>query len=138
MFYMEMIITELNSTSKRQSAVVDACAFDLTFSSHTCSLDLQTLSLNLSTPFVSSRYGFRNPPYMNLALKPCFGGKSLGKYESTVSSVMRQLEKRLKQEFMKVLVYPNMDDEVLAFMDHVPYALLPGSAATSSATTPSN
>ena len=77
---------------------------------------------------------------MNLALKPCFGGKSLGKYESTFSSVMRQLEKRLKQEFMKVLVYPNMDDEVLAFMDHVPYALLPGasSAANSSATTPSS
>ena len=81
---------------------------------------------------------------MNLALKPCFGGKSLGKYESTFSSVMRQLEKRLKQEFMKVLVYPNMDDEVLAFMDHVPYALLPGvgggatSAGNSNATTPSN
>ena len=77
---------------------------------------------------------------MNLALKPCFGGKSLGKYESTFSSVMRQLEKRLKQEFMKVLVYPNMDDEVLAFMDHVPYALLPGanSKDNSSATTPSS
>jgi hypothetical protein len=26
-------------------------------------------------------------------------------------------------EFMKVLVYPNLDDEVLPFMDHVVYSL---------------
>jgi hypothetical protein len=42
---------------------------------------------------------------------------------------MKHLEKRLKLEFMKVLVYPNLDDEVLPFMDHVVYSL---NAATSS------
>lgn len=70
-----------------------------------------------------SRYGFRTPPDLEIALKPCFGGKTWGKYENTVSSVFRQLENRLKQEFMKVLVYPNLDDEVLPFLDHVDYSL---------------
>ncbi len=69
------------------------------------------------------RYGFRRPPQLELALRPCFGGRSLGKYESTLAAVMRQLEKRLKQEFMKVLVYPNMDDEVLPFLQHVNYSV---------------
>ena len=36
---------------------------------------------------------------------------------------MKLLEKRLKQEFMKVLVFPNMDDEVIPFMNHVPYSI---------------
>jgi len=56
-------------------------------------------------------------------LRPCFGGRSLGKYESTFAAVMKQMEKRLKQEFMKVLVYPNMDDEVLPFLNHVVYGI---------------
>jgi hypothetical protein len=37
--------------------------------------------------------------------------------------VIRHLEKRLKQEFLKVLVYPNLDDEILPFLDHVSYSL---------------
>ena len=70
-----------------------------------------------------SRYGFRTPPHMELALRPCFGGKSLGKYEATFSTIMRQMEKRLKQEFMKVLVYPNLDDEIIPLLSHGPYSL---------------
>eukprot|EP00096_Caligus_rogercresseyi_P011577 TRINITY_DN4583_c0_g1_i2.p1 TRINITY_DN4583_c0_g1~~TRINITY_DN4583_c0_g1_i2.p1 ORF type:complete len:947 (+),score=280.63 TRINITY_DN4583_c0_g1_i2:129-2969(+) len=68
-------------------------------------------------------YGFRSPPQLDITLKPYFGGKNLSKLEGTFSTIMRLLEKRLKQEFMKVLVYPNMDDEVLSFMDHVPYSI---------------
>ena len=83
-----------------------------------------TLTVNLP-PAPSDRvwYGFRRPPQLELALRPCFGGRGLGKYESTFAAVMRQLEKRLKQEFMKVLVYPNMDDEVLPFLEHVDYSI---------------
>ena len=69
------------------------------------------------------RYGFRSPPQLEIALRPCFNGHSLSKYEGTFAAVMRQLEKKLKLEFMKVLVYPNMDDEVLPFLDHVAYAV---------------
>ena len=58
---------------------------------------------------------------MQLALRPSFGGRSLGKYESWIISVMRRLEERLKEEFVKVLVYPNLDDIVLPGMVHVPY-----------------
>ena len=58
-----------------------------------------------------------------MALKPCFGGRSLGKYESTLSAVMRQLIGRLKQELFKVLVYPNLDDLDVPFMDHISYAM---------------
>ena len=73
--------------------------------------------------FIFFRYGFREPPELDLALRPCFGGHSLGKYEGTISTVMKHLEKRLKIEFIKVLVCPNMDDEVLPFLHHVPYSL---------------
>ena len=47
----------------------------------------------------------------------------MGKYEGTISTVMKHLEKRLKLEFIKVLVCPNMDDEILPFLHHVPYSL---------------
>ena len=33
----------------------------------------------------------------------------------------RGCEERLKEEFVKVLVYPNLDDIVLPGMVHVPY-----------------
>ena len=69
------------------------------------------------------RYGFREPPELDLALRPQFGGHGLGKYEGTISTVMKHLEKRLKVEFMKVLVCPNTDDLVLPFLHHVPYSL---------------
>ena len=36
---------------------------------------------------------------------------------------MKHLEKRLKLEIMKVLVYPNLDDEVLPFLNHIQYSL---------------
>ena len=60
---------------------------------------------------------------MELALKPCFGGHSLGKYEGTLSAVMRQIVRRLKQEFIKVLVFPNLDDLDIPFMDHISYSM---------------
>jgi len=83
-----------------------------------------TLRVNFP-PAPSDRiwYGFREPPYLDLALRPCFGGHSLGKYEGTISTVMKHLEKRLKLEFIKVLVCPNMDDEIFPFLHHVPYSL---------------
>ena len=56
-------------------------------------------------------------------MRPQFGGHGLGKYEGTISTVMKHLEKRLKVEFMKVLVCPNTDDLVLPFLHHVPYSL---------------
>ena len=82
-----------------------------------------TLTLNFP-PAPSDRlwYGFRYPPRLDIALRPCFGGQSLGKYEGTLSTVMKHLEKRLKLEFMKVLVFPNLDDEVLPFLNHIPYS----------------
>ena len=58
-----------------------------------------------------------------MALKPCFGGRSLGKYESTLSAVMRQIIGRLKEELFKVLVYPNLDDLDVPFMDHISYSM---------------
>ena len=36
---------------------------------------------------------------------------------------MKHLVRKLEVEFIKVLVCPNMDDEVLPFLHHVPYAL---------------
>ena len=69
------------------------------------------------------RYGFRTPPQLELALKPCFGGHGLGKYEGTLSAVMRQIVRRLKQEFIKVLVFPNLDDLDIPFMDHISYSM---------------
>lgn len=83
-----------------------------------------TLTVNFP-PAPSDRiwYGFRTPPELEIALRPCFGGHPLGKYEGTFSKIMKHLEKRLKVEFMKVLVYPNLDDEFLPFMDHVIYSL---------------
>ena len=73
--------------------------------------------------FLLYRYGFRYPPQLDIALRPCFGGQTLGKYERTLSTVMQHLVKRLKQEIMKVLVYPNLDDEVLPFLNHIQYSL---------------
>ena len=72
---------------------------------------------------IINRYGFRSPPQLEIALKPCFGGHSLGKYEGTLSAVMRHIVRRLKQEFVKVLVYPNLDDLDIPFMDHISYAM---------------
>jgi hypothetical protein len=61
-----------------------------------------TLTANFP-PAPSDRvwYGFRTPPELELALRPCFGGHPLGKYEGSFSTVMKHLEKRLKVGFMK-------------------------------------
>jgi hypothetical protein len=83
-----------------------------------------TLTLNFP-PAPSDRvwYGFRTPPQLDIALRPCFGGHSLGKYEGTLSAVMRHLVRRLKQEILKVLVFPNLDDLDIPFMDHISYSM---------------
>ena len=78
------------------------------------------------------RYGFRTPPQLDIALRPCFGGHTLGKYEGTISAVMTHLVRRLKQEFMKVLVFPNLDDIDIPFMDHISYSM--GGSANNSPT----
>lgn len=80
------------------------------------------------------RYGFRTPPQLDIALRPCFGGHSLGKYEGTLSTVMRHLVRRLKQEIMKVLVFPNLDDLDVPFMDHISYSM--GGSGNNSPTSP--
>ena len=72
---------------------------------------------------MNKRYGFRTPPQFEIALRPCFGGHSLGKYEGSLSAVMRHLIRKLKQEFFKVLVYPNLDDLDIPFMDHISYSM---------------
>ena len=72
---------------------------------------------------INYRYGFRTPPQLDIALRPCFGGHSLGKYEGTLSAVMRHLVRRLKQEILKVLVFPNLDDLDIPFMDHISYSM---------------
>ena len=83
-----------------------------------------TLTINFP-PAPSDRiwYGFRTPPKLDIALRPCFSGDSLGKYEATLSTVMGHLEKRLKWALMTVLVLPNMCNAVLPFMDHIPYSV---------------
>ena len=90
------------------------------FSRNFCQIIMRSHFHNFTFHF---RYGFREPPEMDLSLKAYFGGNSLGKYERTVSTVMKHLESRLKIEFVKVLVCPNMDDEVLPFLHHIPYSL---------------
>ena len=88
---------------------------------------MSTIFCAFYTFFISNanefRYGFRTPPQLEIALKPCFGGHSLGKYEGKLSAVMGVIIRRLKQEFIKVLVYPNLDDLDIPFMDHISYSM---------------
>ncbi|XP_040571288.1 testis-expressed protein 2 isoform X2 [Lepeophtheirus salmonis] len=121
-----MLESILKSSVVARMAETDWVKKNITGKNITLKLQLHSLKgiliLNFPPP-PSDRiwYGFRSPPKLDITLKPYFGGKNLSKLEGTFSTIMRLLEKRLKQEFMKVLVYPNMDDEVLSFMDHVPY-----------------
>ncbi|KAJ8254254.1 hypothetical protein COCON_G00208660 [Conger conger] len=56
-------------------------------------------------------YGFRSPPHLELKARP-----KLGEREVTLAHVTDWIEKKLDQEFQKVLVMPNMDDVWLPIM----------------------
>ncbi|XP_026789021.3 testis-expressed protein 2 isoform X1 [Pangasianodon hypophthalmus] len=56
-------------------------------------------------------YGFRSPPLLELKARP-----KLGEREVTFAHVTDWIEKKLEQEFQKILVMPNMDDVWLTVM----------------------
>ena len=73
---------------------------------------------------------------MEIALKPYLGNQSLAKYERTINMVTKKLVEKLKQEVLKILVYPNLDDEVLTFLNHVEYNIGGSGTGTATAGTP--
>ncbi|CAN9510792.1 unnamed protein product [Ophioblennius macclurei] len=81
-----------------------------------------TLAVNIPPPPTDRIwYGFRTPPHLELKARP-----KLGEREVTLAHVTDWIEKKLDQEFQKILVMPNMDDVWLSLM-HA--ALDPRSAA---------
>lgn len=70
------------------------------------------MSINLPPP-PSDRiwYGFRENPNLVLSARP-----QLGEHQVSMSPVIDWIEKKLIQEFNKLLVIPNMDDLVLQLM----------------------
>ncbi|KAF7711234.1 testis-expressed protein 2-like isoform X1 [Silurus meridionalis] len=71
-----------------------------------------TLAVNIPPPPTDRIwYGFRSPPLLELKARP-----KLGEREVTFAHVTDWIEKKLKQEFQKVLVMPNMDDVWLTVM----------------------
>ncbi|XP_060058544.1 testis-expressed protein 2 isoform X2 [Erinaceus europaeus] len=81
-----------------------------------------TLAVNIPPPPTDRIwYGFRKPPYIELKARP-----KLGEREVTLVHVTDWIEKKLEQEFQKVLVMPNMDDVHVPLMHS---AMDPRSAA---------
>lgn len=71
-----------------------------------------TLAVNIPPPPTDRIwYGFRTPPHLELKARP-----KLGEREVTLAHVTDWIEKKLKQEFEKILVMPNMDDVWLPIM----------------------
>ncbi|XP_047435307.1 testis-expressed protein 2-like isoform X2 [Mugil cephalus] len=71
-----------------------------------------TLSVNIPPPPTDRIwYGFRTPPRLELKARP-----KLGEREVTLAHVTDWIEKKLDQEFQKILVMPNMDDIWLTIM----------------------
>ncbi|XP_029372648.1 testis-expressed protein 2-like [Echeneis naucrates] len=71
-----------------------------------------TLAVNIPPPPTDRIwYGFRTPPHLELKARP-----KLGEREVTLAHVTDWIEKKLDQEFQKVLVMPNMDDVWLTIM----------------------
>uniref|UniRef100_A0AAY5ERX4 SMP-LTD domain-containing protein n=1 Tax=Electrophorus electricus TaxID=8005 RepID=A0AAY5ERX4_ELEEL len=65
-----------------------------------------TLAVNIPPPPTDRIwYGFRSPPKLELKARP-----KLGEREVTFAHVTDWIEKKLEQEFQKILVMPNMDD----------------------------
>ncbi|XP_008405455.1 testis-expressed sequence 2 protein-like isoform X2 [Poecilia reticulata] len=71
-----------------------------------------TLAVNIPPPPTDRIwYGFRIPPHLELKARP-----KLGEREVTLYHVTDWIEKKLYQEFQKILVMPNMDDVWLTLM----------------------
>ncbi|XP_041958987.1 testis-expressed protein 2-like isoform X1 [Alosa sapidissima] len=71
-----------------------------------------TLAVNIPPPPTDRIwYGFRTPPQLDLRARP-----KLGEREVTFAHVTDWIEKKLYQEFQKILVMPNMDDVWLHIM----------------------
>ncbi|TSK62600.1 Testis-expressed protein 2 [Bagarius yarrelli] len=71
-----------------------------------------TLAVNIPPPPTDRIwYGFRSPPLLELKARP-----KLGEREVTFAHVTDWIEKKLEQEFQKILVMPNMDDIWLTVM----------------------
>ncbi|XP_023139309.2 testis-expressed protein 2-like isoform X2 [Amphiprion ocellaris] len=71
-----------------------------------------TLAVNIPPPPTDRIwYGFRTPPRLELKARP-----KLGEREVTLAHVTDWIEKKLDQEFQKILVMPNMDDVWLTIM----------------------
>ncbi|XP_029950394.1 testis-expressed protein 2-like isoform X2 [Salarias fasciatus] len=71
-----------------------------------------TLAVNIPPPPTDRIwYGFRTPPHLELKARP-----KLGEREVTLAHVTDWIERKLDQEFQKILVMPNMDDVWLGIM----------------------
>lgn len=71
-----------------------------------------TLAVNIPPPPTDRIwYGFKTPPHLELKARP-----KLGEREVTLAHVTDWIEKKLEQEFQKILVMPNMDDVWLSVM----------------------
>jgi len=68
-----------------------------------------TLAINIPEPPTDRLwYGFRGNPDLVLSARP-----KLGEHEVSISHVTDIIERKLRAEFAKVLVMPNMDDLVI-------------------------
>ncbi|NXX29480.1 TEX2 protein, partial [Nicator chloris] len=71
-----------------------------------------TLAVNIPPPPTNRVwYSFRVPPQLELKVRP-----KLGEREVTFLHVTEWIEKKLKHEFQKILVMPNMDDLIVPIM----------------------
>ncbi|NXQ83188.1 TEX2 protein, partial [Nyctibius grandis] len=71
-----------------------------------------TLAVNIPPPPTDRVwYSFRVPPQLELKVRP-----KLGEREVTFLHVTEWIEKKLKHEFQKILVMPNMDDLIVPIM----------------------
>ncbi|XP_054614903.1 testis-expressed protein 2-like [Dunckerocampus dactyliophorus] len=71
-----------------------------------------TLAINIPPPPTDRLwYGFLEPPKLDLHVRPMFGER-----EVTFTQVTEWIDKKLKCEFQKVLVMPNMDDLYVPLM----------------------
>ncbi|KAM9315214.1 testis-expressed protein 2-like isoform 2-T2 [Pholidichthys leucotaenia] len=71
-----------------------------------------TLAVNIPPPPTDRIwYGFRTPPFLEFKARPKLGEREVNLYHLT-----DWIEKKLAQEFQKILVMPNMDDVWLTLM----------------------
>ncbi|XP_033921228.1 testis-expressed protein 2-like [Melopsittacus undulatus] len=71
-----------------------------------------TLAVNIPPPPTDRVwYSFRVPPRLELKVRP-----KLGEREVTFLHVTEWIERKLKHEFQKILVMPNMDDLIIPIM----------------------